>query len=483
MTRIFFLIFWMATSVAHAAPPDSDLDAVLAAITGARSAMEAQIAAQPLKAKFGLTKGGETLPVAKSAFGVGGIAVIELVDMRLLLAQIAVRTGARDHLALERAQATGVHEVILLRGGNVTLGQFQRLIAASDAANFVTVGPQGITLTRALVIWADAGLVLTNGESLILSRLDGSFLTNLGWLDIQGASLSGSTLPNKGEPNFRPFVLTAGRGSMTASRARFAHLGFGATLRFGGVAVDNSGLELPQTPPVISASQFIDVASLALISTHSGAITDNMLNGGSILIANALDTKVIGNFLIAPTRAAIRITKASVKTQVVDNVILGAPFGILGDQSSQSLILSGNVMVGQANSAVRLDKVGCAEVTGNLVLRGLGSGMALSATGHVAITGNVIADNLGAGILLHGQGKTGSTRVTGNTFANNHEGLRGATAGELTMSGNDLDGQLPRLFAGDLAPRTILWLEDRRRQGPVQRATDPAPICPVEGNI
>lgn len=478
-----FLMAALATSLAHAAPSNPDIDTALAAVTGAQSVIAVQTAAQALRDKYDLTKSGGTSSVAKSVFEVGGDAVIELVDMRLLLAQIAVRTGARDHLALERAQVAGVHEVILLRGGSVTLVQFQRLMAASAAAEFVTFGPQGVTLTRALVIWADAGLTLAQGETLILSRLDGSFLTNLGWLDIQGGSISGSTPPNQGEPSFRPFVLTAGSGSLTVSQAHFANLGFGDTPRFGGVAVDNSGLEPAQTPPVIRDSHFVDVASLAFISTKFGAVTDNMMNASSILIANALDTAVTGNFSNAPSRAAMRITKASVNTRIADNIILGAPLGIWADQSSQRLVLSGNVLAGQASSAIRLDKVGCAEVTGNLALRGLGSGMALSATGRVAIAGNVIVDNLGAGIWLHGQGKTASTHVTGNTFANNHEGLRGATAGDLTLSGNDLNGQLPRLFAGDLSPRTILWLEDRRSKGLGPRVADPTPICPDEGNI
>lgn len=482
MIRQIFLMAVMVASLAQTAAADPDLDRALAAMAG--SAEAAHMAAQSLKDGFGLTNVDDAVPRRRAiAFALGGDAVIELVDMRLLLAQIAVRTGARDHLALERAQVAGVHEVILLRGGTVTLTQFQRLIAASDAADFVTTGPEGTTLTRALVIWADAGLSLRSGDSLILSRAQGSFLTNLGWLDIQGASVSASTPPNAGAPSFRPFVLTAGSGSMTVSDAHFAHLGFGDTPRFGGVAVDNSGLEPPQTPPVFRTSHFEDVATLALISTQFGAVTDNRLDASSILIANALGTRVKGNFLNAPPRAAIRITKASVTTRVADNVILGAPLGISVDQSSQHLIVSGNILAGQTSSAIRLTKVDCAEVTGNLALRGLGSGVALSATGRVAITDNVIMDNLGAGILLQGQAKTGKTQVTGNKIAYNHEGLRGASAGNLTLDGNDLQGQRPRLFAGDLAPRTIQWLEDRLRFGPSRRAIDPSPICPTKGNI
>lgn len=482
MIRSFWgisLLAILATSWAQAAPPN--LEAALSAANGAQSVIAAQVAAQTLRDQFGLTPSGDALIRPQSAFLAGGAPVIELVDMRLLLAQIAVQTGAKDHLILARAAAG--QQVILLRGGQVTLTQFQRLIAASDAGAFVTATAQTVTLTRPLVIWADAGLTLRKGENLILSRPDGSFLANLGWLDIQNATISASTPPNLAEPIFRPFVLTAGRGSLTISDGRFVHLGFGQTPRFGGMAVDNSGLEPPQTPPVITNSHFDDVTALALISTRSGMVAGNMMNATSILIAHGQDTHVTGNFVKSSRQAAIRITKASVKTWIADNIILGAPLGISADQSSRQVTLAGNLLAGQTRSAIRLDKVDCAEVRGNLALQSLGSGIALSGTGRVAIAGNIIWDNLGAGIALRRQDQTAITRVTGNQFSNNHEGLRGASAGDLTLHGNDLARQLPHLFAGDLAPRMILWLEHRRSQGPEKRASDPTPICPLEGNM
>lgn len=475
------LLTALMTSWAYGARPD--LDAGLADLTTANSLIEAQTAAQLLKDQFGLTDLDSPLAVAKSGFATGGNPVIDLVDMRLLLAQIAVQTGAKDHLSLVRAQASDVHKVILLRGGLVTLAQLQSLMATSDAADFVVIGPEGVTLTRALVIWSDAGLMLGPNERVILSRPDGSFLANLGWLDIQGATLSGSSTPNQTEPSFRPFVLTAGRGNLTVSNASFAHLGFGDTARFGGVAVDNSGLVPPKTQPFIINTQFKDVKSLAFISTRSARAQGNMMHSSSIMIANALNTTVTDNVLNAANSAAIRITKASVETLVANNIILGAPLGIAADQASHRLTLTSNILAGQTSSAIQLDKVGCAEVTGNLAVRGLGSAMTLSATGRVAIGANVILDNLGAGIVLRRQGATASVRVTGNQIAHNREGLRGATAGDLILSGNDLEGQLPRLFSGDLSARTIHWLEQRRSQGPTLRVMDAAPICPVEGNI
>ncbi len=477
------MLAMLVATAAQATPRGAEIDAALAALTMSQSATEAQTVAQALRARFGLTAAGITLPPSQTTFVTGGAAVIELVDMRLLLAQIAVQTGAKDHLALARAQAAGVHQVVLLRGGYVTLAELQSLMASSAAAAFVTGGPQGVTLTRALVLWSDAGLTLSSGDSLILSRADGSFLANLGWLNIDGASVSGSQAANVGEPGFRPFVLTAGRGSLTVSNANFDHLGFGETPRFGGVSVDNSGLEPPATPPIIAASHFTDVRALALISTRSATATANTMTGSGIMIAHSVNTTVTDNLLNGATTAAIRITSGSVQTLVADNIILGAPVGISADQASRRITLSGNVLAGQDTSGIRLDKVECADVTGNMTVLGGGSGISLSGTGRVAIAGNAILDNLGSGILLRGQGDKASVKVTGNQFAGNHEGLRGATAGSLTVTGNDLEGQLPRLFSGDLSPRTIAWLEERRSHGPTRLQFDPIPVCPDEGKF
>jgi poly(beta-D-mannuronate) C5 epimerase len=472
----------VAASAAYSTPRSQDLNAELADLNLARAATEAQIVARVLKAKFGLPDAGVTLPATQPSFVTGGDPVIELIDIRLLLAQIAVQTGAKDHLALARAQNAGVHQVILLRGGRVTLTELHSLISASSSADYVSSGPQGVMLTRALVLWPDAGLTLSAGESLILSQADGSFLANLGWLDIRGASVSGSLDVNTNEPGFRPFVLTAGRGSLTVSDAQFTHLGFGDTPRFGGVSVDNSGLQPPQIPTSIITSAFDDVKVLALLSTRNATAMANTLSGAGIVIARSTNANVAGNLINGATTSAIRITSGSVETLVADNIIFGATVGISADQASQRITLSGNVLAGQSSSGIRMDKVGCVKVSGNLAVLGLGSGISLSSTGRVAIAGNAILDNLGPGILLRGQGNKASVHVSGNRFSGNREGLRGATAGELTLTDNDLEGQLPRLFAGDLSPRTIAWLEDRRSQGPARLLADLAPVCLNEGN-
>lgn len=465
-------------------PDEAGLAVAMSALGHFISPAAAQTAAKALKARFGLISPAEIPAKAVPSFAVKGAPVVEMVDMRLLLAQIAVQTGAKDHLALARAQDEGVHQVILLRAGFVTLPGLLALVAKSPAAAFVTADGKGVTLTRAIVVWSDAGLALGPLDSLTLSRADGAFLANLGLLNIQGATVQGTEPANTGEPAFRPFLLTAGRGSLTISDAHFAHLGFGETQRFGGVSVDNSGLQPPVLPPLVQSSQFQDVTALALINTNGASVTENRIDAGAILLVHSAKAEVAQNLLTGSPAQAIRVSNAATDAVVVNNIVLGALAGIAVDQGSMRVSLSGNVLGGQSTSGIRLDKVDCVEVTGNLTALAMGTGVSLSNTGRVGITGNAILANNGAGILLRDQQAKASVQITGNQIAGNHEGLRGATAGSIVLTGNDLEGQLPRLFAGDLAPRTIGWLEDRRvTRKPAPLQADLSPVCPEAGSI
>lgn len=466
-----------SASAAALDPGQPHLAERLSALGRMASLSEAQVEALAIKTDFGLTPASPQPDKPVPAFVIRGAPVVELVDLRLLLAQIAVQTGAKDHLVLAQAQAPGVHQVILLRGGYVSLSGLRDLLENSPAAAFMTPDAKGFLLTRALVVWPDAGLTLGPKDELVLSRAHGSFLANLGWLDIQGGSVRGTEAPNLGAAVFRPFVLTASRGSLTVSQANFAHLGFGDTQRFGGVSVDNSGLQPPRVPPVVQTSRFEDVAALALINTENAIVKANRIEGGSVLIAHSNRAYVAGNLLNAAPSQSIRVTSTSTDVVIADNIVMGGLAGISVDQASERVSLWGNVLTGQSTSGIRLDKVDCVQVSGNLTALGSGTGLSLSNTGRVAIAGNAIVQNSGSGILLRDQRDKAAVTVTGNQIADNHEGLRGATAGSIKLSGNDLEGQVPRLFSGDMAQRTIGWLEDRRIHGPQPLRADQTPVC------
>jgi hypothetical protein len=414
-------------------------------------------------------------------------AVIELVDIRLLLTQIAIQTGARDHIALVRAQGDRDHDVILLRGGLVTLHGLVALSVGTPAEDFVVETAEGVTFARPLAIWSDAGLALESGDRLILDRPSGAFLANLGRLDIAGGTILGSNAPNPAEPAFRPFVMTAGQGSFAATLATFQALGFGGSDVFGGIAIANNGIVAASFASALTESTLIDVSTLGLLGTTGAVIADNQIAGSTgtaILMSDAQDTIILGNSFAALTGAqAIRVTAASGNAHIAGNQITGsARTGILIDRDSHGVEISDNLVLGSLTTGIGVNSASCVMVIANLVASNGGTGISLTDTDAAIADGNAILFNHGSGVLLRDQGATALVRLGGNVLIGNRDGLRGATPGNVALNGNDLDGQLPRIFAGDLAPMTVDWLRNRRHAAPAAlHIPSPAP-CAIQGN-
>jgi poly(beta-D-mannuronate) C5 epimerase len=481
---IFALGLFLAVSTPAAAFDATLVQARLSALALQDTAQDTQGNAADLKAQFGLIT--PDVIIAKGPlrpFAAGGAPAVELVDLRLVLAQIAVDTGARDHLILTRAQASPDQpQIILLHGGFASLEEVLDLAAGTAAEAFVSRRNGAVRLTRPLVIWADAGLLLASDDALILDTAAGSFIVNLGRLDIRGAHLSGSASTNKGAPAFRPFLLTAGRGSLSVRDARFAHLGFGKTQRFAGVAVMNAGLPPPTARPEVLDSRFTDVSALSLINTLGAQVRGNRFHDGSVLIVRSRRAMVADNLLTMNTGQGLRVLNGSSQVTLRDNIVIGGDIAISVEQAGEDTVITGNILSRQNQSGIRLEQTDCAASTGNLLLFGTGNGIAVTNTGHIGIDGNVIIGHAGAAIVLRAQGPSAHVRISGNRIADNREGLRGATAGRISLSGNDMDGQMPRLFGGDMAFRTIGWLEARRdlgHPGPLQ--SDSRPICQTGG--
>lgn len=467
------------------------IEAAVAGLTDPLLTDPLEAKAGAVMAGLGLTWGAPVVPdIALQPFVADAGAVIELVDIRLLLTQIAIQAGARDHDALIRAQGARDHDVILLRDGFVTLKDLWTLSQGTPAQKFVTLTPEGIVLTRPLAIWADAGLSLADQDKLILDRPSGSFLANLGWLNLSGGSISGAGGPNRAEAAFRPFVLTAGQGSLTARAATFQALGFGKATVFGGIAVVNHGLGVPSRASVIAQSTLTDVATLGLIATTGAVVSGNRMETGTgqttgtaLLISQAKKTVVSGNRLIARSGAqSIRISAGAMGVRISDNLISGASrMGILIDQGSQAVGIVGNVVAGNLTSGISVDAATCVRITDNLVAGNGGVGLNLSSTEGLIAANNAILFNKGSGILVRNQTPTAAVHLTGNILIGNREGVRGATPGHVVLEGNDFDGQMPRVFAGDMAPLTVDWLRNRHQRVPVSgSAAMPAP-CEIPG--
>ncbi|MDP3340491.1 right-handed parallel beta-helix repeat-containing protein [Frigidibacter sp.] len=483
----FLLIGWVVAATSLAAEP-RDFAATYrmkATVEGLSDALAPRQQAARIAADLGLPPVRHDLPAPAPIpdFAAKPGAVVELVDLRLILTQIAVQTGARDHQTLIRAQGERDHKIILLRGGFTTLPQFVALSRGTPAAEYVTETDDGVVLTRPLAIWSDAGLQLGATELLVMDRPAGSFLTNFGWLDLQGGRVSGTEPANGAAPEFRPFILTAGVGRLTLREATLQHLGFGDTAVFGGLSVVNSGLKLPLFPSRISGSTLIDVGTLSLLGTEGPVVADNHLShsqGTAILVSRSRKAVIARNTLVDPRGAqAIRITSESQDVAIVENYVSeGASTGVLIDQDSTDILVGQNILLGQTSTGVSVSDAFCVHLRANLIAKNGGAGVSIRGSDAVTLSENAILFNKGAGVLIRDQAAQAVARLSGNVLLGNREGLRGATPGLLALDGNDLQGQLPRIFAGDLAPLTVDWLRNGQTDMPLPRPLpSPAPCA------
>lgn len=444
--------------------------------------------AAALMAGLGLTLAAPIEPdLTGQTFKPGPGAVVELVDIRLLLAQIAVQAGAKDHAALIRAQGDRDHDVILLRGGLIELDDLVALAQGTKAEPFLAQTAEGLVLTRPFAIWDDAGLLLSAGDTLVLDRPSGSFIANLGQLDVNGGSIRGSAGANGAEAAFRPFVLTAGQGSFVALNARFSSLGFDASAVFGGLAVVSSGLVATPQPSFILDSTISDVASVAMVGIIGTVISGNRILGSAgtaVLLSHATDAVIAGNrFTDRTGTRAIRITAESSDILISGNLFSQGPgIGILIDGGGGEVTLSGNVVLGSGTSGIDVRAANCVIIEGNLVAMSAGTGINISDTENSMVSANAILFNHGSGVLLRDQARSAKAWVLDNVIAGNRDGLRGATAGQVELDGNQLDGQLPRVFAGDLAPLAVDWLRHRRDPEPQLQPAAALELCEQGGN-
>ena len=420
------------------------------------------------------------LLAAPSGFEVTDGAVLELVDLRFLLARLAAQTGAKDHAVLIAAQPTGASKALLLRGGHVTMAGLAALAANSPAAPFVQPGPEGLRLTRPLAIWSDAGLQLEAGDALLLDRASGSFLITFGWLDMAGASLGGTPTINPRAAEFRPFVLGTAAGQITLQDSHLSALGFGASGLFGGVTIAPTGLALAPPPVLIRASRFADVGRLALIRTAGSQIADNQFSGTEVVLSGARGALITGNqFGGSRDRTALRIGADFADVTIAGNSFAAPGATAIAAEDGTGLRVSANRIEGQGQNGITLNRLICALVQGNLIAGNGANGIVLRGSAEVTVTGNALLGNTNAGLYLRDQAATAQSIVAGNAIAGNGVGMRGASTGAVTLLGNRMQGQLPRLFSGDLAGQTVVWLSTKTPTLPLEPSA--VPPCLMRG--
>ena len=351
----------------------------------------------------------------------GPAPVLASGNLQLGLSQLAIHAGTNGHIALIRAQG-GQTDALFLQSGYTDLATLARIATEQGLPGLTTSG-QTVTLTRPLVIWMGAGLRL--------SAPHGAFLLNFSRLDIESA-----TLDTTGDSDFRPFLLTTGQGTLRIEGSTITGLGFARSDTFGGIAVLSRGLFRPDHPPLIRNTTFTDT--------------------GLLFLAGSEGAWIQGNQFLTPRTGGITLS-ATTSATVTVNLIHAA----------------------QGSAAIRLRD--CLRLSGNLIADNGAAGVKLVETARARIARNAILHNTGSGLTLETQPPDARTDLSANLLMSNRDGLSGAGLGPVTLDGDDLTGQLPRLFSGEFAQFLPAYLTARDTSGTTTFATAtgtaPAP-CP-----
>lgn len=276
---------------------------------------------------------------------------------------------------------------------------------------------------------------------------------------LTGATLRGDAGTNARVPEFRPFLLVTGRGSLRAERSTFADLGFGDPVAFRGVSVLTGGLMKPSAPPVVIRSRFQTVFSLSFEGADGMIVARNRFAGAGAAAVSVKDGRGIllaGNRIAgADSGAGIRLSGLLEDVTIAGNVIAGgARNGLQIDGKALRLSLRGNVVLDNAGAGISLGPATCVAVHGNIIAGNGTSGLKLSHSGAARVAANAVLENGSAGIAVEAQSGLGPVLLSDNLLRDNREGLRAAGLGEVRLAGNDLARQTPRQFAGDFSP----WL-------------------------
>lgn len=396
-------------------------------------------------------------------FPEGPAPVMAQGKLQLALSQLAIHAGTNGHIALVRAQ-NGRDDAIFLQAGFTDLATLARA-AADGGIDGITAEGQTVTLTRPLVIWMGAGLHLNPGDRLRLSGADGTFLLNFGRLDSESA-----TVEITGDSDFRPFLLTAGQGTLRLEGSRLNGLGFARSDAFGGIAILSRGLFRPDHPPLIRNTTFTDTGLLFIEGSVGAWIEGNTFlaprTGGLTLSATTAAT-VTGNLIhAAQGSAALRLRDGASGTRITGNLVLNSlRTGIMGEGNLTDTTLASNAIAGSGGVGLLLRRADCLRLSGNLVAANGAAGIKLVETARTTLARNAILHNSGSGLTLQTQPDTARTDLSANLLMSNRDGLSGAGLGPVTLEGDDLSGQLPRLFSGEFAQHLPAYLSARDTQG------------------
>lgn len=310
-------------------------------------------------------------------------------------------------------QQQGVPRAVVIRSGTWTLPRLAQALAAEEGV----LKRQGQTylLRVPLLLQSGAGIVVTEGEVLRLSRDRGSFLISMGSLHIRKARLEGWD-ESQGRPavvaeaghDFQPFMVGWSGSQTVISESTVSGLGFAENLAQGmTLAVGPQGLADYSLPPparaMIQGSHFEGMYS----ALHASGIPDlrvcrnqfiesrlhaiHLDEGSSGLIARNHITATMGAY-------GIYLNKGVSHVRVLDNDISENRRNGISISDSKEIILAGNE-IRQNFDAVFLQNADQVLLADNHILDNQRHGVSLRNVGRIRFQGDQIGPNRGVGIL------------------------------------------------------------------------------------
>ncbi|MHA6345151.1 right-handed parallel beta-helix repeat-containing protein [Roseivivax sp. CAU 1761] len=390
-------------------------------------------------------------------------ATLSLSDARLALMQLAAGTGQAQTDLLDAAD-----RALYLQEGQATLSGLVAAAEAAGLADTLRVAEDGtVTALRPIVVLQGAELILGPGDRLRLDRREGAFLLSLGRTRFDGAEVASSGGRHPRIAGYRPFIAGLGESSLHLQDSRFVDLGYGGSRETGGVALSGRGLLGSGTAGAITGNEFVDLRTVSLRDLDDLEFSGNRLigNRGSALRLDALsDARVHDNEIRRPQGAeALHASDLSGGVIARNRFLDGQGKGVRLDDRSRNLRFADNEVTGFDGSGLTLaEGAACIWLDNNRVAGNRGAGIAVRETGAFILSGNAIERNVGPGLAVVAQHEGSEGLVLRNRFAKNRQGLRGSQLATLRLARNDLGGQMPRLFGGDLDQHSALWLSDRR---------------------
>lgn len=352
-----------------------------------------------------------------------------------------------------KAQPDPQASAIVIESGSHTLEDVRQALGSKGIGSYLERRPQGYVAHRPIFIWGGGALTIGPGETLTLDGSQGAFIVNTGALEIIGARLDATP---GAKSDFRPFLLTTFAGATQVSRSVIADLGSPAFPESSGLAFTHQQFSTSGTASMLRDNVFRNGVGVAVTASNRLDVIGNRFVDGSktaVLVKAARDVRIADNIVSQRTGThGIKVTDSSSQIDILHNVIIDSPGnGILVDGGATDVRISRNLVGKSRLAGVSVAGSACVAITSNFVIANGSRGIAMRSVLRGKVEDNHLIANGSAGLAISGQSDHAALLVSRNIFKDNRFGLSGARLGELSLSANDFERQLPRIADGEFS--------------------------------